>query len=523
MADRSRDPKNIQAWLVGSGIESLAAAVHLIHDSKVPGPNIHILDLHEGCGGRMKTFGDATDGYFLPVECHPHFHGPCTERFLSLVPSDDPEYSSIMQAVRAFSEEQSASATPKIKHGIQLDLKHRMDLIWFLMESEHALGSKSINQVFDMAFFQTDFWTLWSTTFGLQPWHSAVEFHRHLRKYLDDIQSLHSIRSIHRTKFNLYDSLIRPLTTHLQSQGVDFRFQIEVTNLETYPASDPTTVSAIHLRQDTHEYLVTLDPQDVCIVTLGSTTTSAAMGTNTSPPPPLSHNWEAHLISEWGLWQTLAKQAPKFGDPAFFLSRAVQATVETFTTTLRGRDFLDLYDDFTREHGEARPGWSTWLPLKKSTWALSLNLPPQPVFPDQPDDTYVLLGYALNPAGEGNSIRKPMYECSGREVFEEVLGHLGITKSSVLEGSVTVPCGLPLGTAPFVARRKGDRPRVIPPDTTNIACVGQFVEMDEDTTLSMEYSVRSAQVAVSGLMGTGMTTGRIKKNVLWEVFDLIKA
>jgi oleate hydratase len=46
-----RDPESTQAWLVGSGIASLAAAVHLIRDARVPGGNIHILDRHAQTGG----------------------------------------------------------------------------------------------------------------------------------------------------------------------------------------------------------------------------------------------------------------------------------------------------------------------------------------------------------------------------------------------------------------------------------------------------------------------------------------
>jgi oleate hydratase len=38
-----RDPAVVHAWLVGADIASLAAAVHLIQDAKVPGPQIHIL------------------------------------------------------------------------------------------------------------------------------------------------------------------------------------------------------------------------------------------------------------------------------------------------------------------------------------------------------------------------------------------------------------------------------------------------------------------------------------------------
>lgn len=89
-----------------------------------------------------------------------------------------------------------------------------------------------------------------------------------------------------------------------------------------------------------------------------------------------------------------------------------------------------------------------------------------------------------------------MFACSGKEIFTEVLSHLRFPIESILKTATTIPCGLPLGTAPFLTRGNKDHPRMIPPYTTNIACVGQFTELPEDTTLSLEYSVRSAQTAV---------------------------
>ncbi|QSS65719.1 hypothetical protein I7I51_06567, partial [Histoplasma capsulatum] len=49
-------------------------------------------------------------------------------------------------------------------------------------------------------------------------------------------------------------------------------------------------------------------------------------------------------------------------------------------------------------------------------------------------------------------------------------------------------------------RTEGDRPAVIPPETMNLAFIGQYVEIPDDTVFSMECSVRSAQMAVYGLM-----------------------
>lgn len=78
-----------------------------------------------------------------------------------------------------------------------------------------------------------------------------------------------------------------------------------------------------------------------------------------------------------------------------------------------------------------------------------------------------------------------------------------------------------LGTAPFLSRYDWNRPKVIPQHTTNLACIGQFVEIADDVTSSMKYSVHGAQVAVAELIGLPRNSEKIKKNILLEVLDLV--
>lgn len=59
---------------------------------------------------------------------------------------------------------------------------------------------------------------------------------------------------------------------------------------------------------------------------------------------------------------------------------------------------------------------------------------------------------------------------------------------------------LPYITSQFLTRAPGDRPQVVPAGSTNFAFVGQFVEMPDDVVFTVEYSVRSAQVAIYELL-----------------------
>ncbi len=94
-----------------------------------------------------------------------------------------------------------------------------------------------------------------------------------------------------------------------------------------------------------------------------------------------------------------------------------------------------------------------------------------------------------------------MAECSGKEILTELLGHLRFPTHPTLDLATTIPCSMPYVTAQFLTRSPGDRPEVIPHGCTNLAFMGQFVEIPEDVVFTVEYSVRGAQAAVCGLMG----------------------
>jgi len=284
-----------------------------------------------------------------------------------------------------------------------------------------------------------------------------------------------------------------------------------------YPESDPCTVTGIEVVEDGTKRRIPVRLDDIVIVTLGSTSAGAALGTNVSSPPNLSVNWEDRMFRDWRLWQKLAQVSPKFGNPTNFLCQGLQSTVESFTTTFDGPDFMVLYERLTHD----RPGTGAKVSLTESNWSITISVPHQPVFPGQPQNTNIICGYALSPLEEGNYVKKSMYECSGEEILIEVLSYLDFPIESILPSSKTIPCGMPLGTAPFLSRYDWNRPKVIPQHTTNLACIGQFVEIPDDVTSSMEYSVRGAQIAVAELMGLPRKSEKIQKNILLEVLDLI--
>ncbi|KAJ0418685.1 streptococcal 67 kDa myosin-cross-reactive antigen like family-domain-containing protein [Aspergillus carlsbadensis] len=552
-----RDSQNSEAYLIGSGIAALSAALHLMKDAQVPPGNIHILDGSPDSGGGLKTQGDSMDGYFLPMDGNPHFHGECVERLLDMIPErgqmqgmsqegDEGKMRSVMEMIRERegSEKKEKEADTRgaqgqgqvrgVKMGdngaelfhagkFQIAMKYRMSLVGLMMENEASMGTKKIEDVFDKEFFDTSFWMLWSSTFALQPWHSAAEFKRHLRKYLQELGSLNNVKTVHRTEYNFFESAVGPLTNYLKDQGVDFRFNTRVTDLRCYPDGDPTTISEIEMLNAKQEERITVDPTDIVIMGLGSVNTGVVFGTNKSAPPPLPATSKDLTKGDWKLWESLSQKPLKFGDPGNFTSRIDQSMAATFTTTFTGGEFPAAYERVTHD----KPGTGSLLSLTGSSWQMTLCIPHQPVFRDQPDNITVMMGYGLNPAATGKYVQKPMTSCSGEEILREILGHMGVISTSaskaesIIEDSKTIPCAMPLATAPFLTRGHHDRPAVVPPRSTNFACVGQFADVPGDTTLEIEYSVRGAQMAVSTLMGSAAKPPKPPRSLFMEVFDLM--
>ena len=98
-----------------------------------------------------------------------------------------------------------------------------------------------------------------------------------------------------------------------------------------------------------------------------------------------------------------------------------------------------------------------------------------------------------------------MKDCTGKEITEEWLYHLGVPEEQIEElaenSAVCVPTMMPYITAFFMPRAKGDRPDVIPDGCVNFAFLGQFADTPRDTVFTTEYSVRTAMEAVYGLLG----------------------
>jgi len=489
-------------YLVGGGIASLAAAAFLIRDGNIPGHNIKILEESARLGGSLDAAGSPQDGYVMRGGRMLESKYLCTYDLFSSIPTLDGrqtvtqeifEWNATMKTLsraRLFRGGKSINA-PKFG----LSEMHILTIERLELEPERILGRSSISDQFDRSFFETDFWYMWCTTFAFQPWHSAVEFKRYLVRFTHMVSGFNTLSGIMRTVYNQFDSLVRPLRRWLEERGVQFTFDIRVSDVDLCHDAEGYAVQRIQFEQNGQMGEIRVAKRDLVIVTLGSMTESSSLGSMDSAPV-LKGKLDG---GSWALWEKIAAQEPDCGHPANFADHIEESKWVSFTTTLHNPTFFNRIRDLT---GNA-PGEGGLLTFPESSWLASIVLPYQPHFIGQPEDVNVLWGYGLFVDKPGDFVKKPMSACTGREIMTEIMGHLHIEAdaSKVLERCICIPCMMPFITSQFLPRNKGDRPQVVPKRSKNLAYIGQFCELPDDVVFTVEYSIRSAQTAVYSLLG----------------------
>jgi oleate hydratase len=494
MEQFSPEPK---FFLIGGGIASMAAAAFLIRDAGISGRRITILEELSLPGGSLDAAGSPEAGYVLRGGRMFESKYVCTFDLFSSIPTLD-ESKSVSRETLDWNETMQTSShsrlvrqsKPEYAPEFGLSEKQILALEILMAKPEGLLGKTSIADHFDQAFFRTNFWLMWCTTFAFQPWHSAVEFKRYLLRFTHMVAGFNQLHGIMRTVYNQYDSLVRPLQKYLLGHGVHFEANTRVTDLAVSEQSGQKRIERILC--GAHE--IEVRPEDYVIVTLGSMTESSSLGSMDSAPI-LRDTIEA----SWSLWEKLAAGRPELGHPSVFSSHIDESKWLSFTTTLHDPAFFRIVRDFT---GNV-PGEGGLITFADSAWLMSIVLPHQPHFIGQPDEVNVFWGYGLFIDKPGNFVRKPMSACTGREVMTELLCHLeiGATATRILETAKCIPCLMPFITSQFLRREAGDRPHIIPEGWANFAVIGQFCEQPDDVVFTVEYSVRAAQTAVYKLLG----------------------
>ncbi|WP_086445283.1 oleate hydratase [Candidatus Enterococcus lemimoniae] len=511
---RSRKPAGVDeksAYIVGAGLAGLAAAVFLIRDGHMKGKNIHIFE-------ELSLSGGSLDGKFIPHdgfvtrggrEMESHFE--CLWDLFRSVPSLEVDDASVLDEFYWLDHDDPNSSNCRIISNrgervaddgkFTLSKKAQKELVDLFMTSEDKLVGKRIEDVFTEEFFESNFWLYWCSMFAFEKWHSAIEMRRYVMRFIHHIKGLPDFTALKFTRYNQFESLVKPLLAFLNDNGVDFQYETKINNIQVDITEKSKVAKSILLTRAGKTEEIHLTEHDLVFVTNGSITESSTEGDHHTPAP-ITHD----LGGSWNLWKNLAKQSPEFGNPDVFCENLPdESWFVSATVTWENFDIEPYISRLT--HRKLRTGKIVTggiITIKDSNWLMSFATHRQPHFKEQNDQQTITWVYGLLSNTPGNYIKKPIEQCSGAEIAQELMYHLGVPEADIArfaqESCTVIPVYMPFITSYFMLREPGDRPLVIPNGSKNLAFIGNFAETERDTVFTTEYSVRTAMEAVYQLL-----------------------
>ena len=380
--------------------------------------------------------------------------------------------------------------------------KGAMEILQLFMTPDEKLYDKKITDFFDDEVLNTNFWMYWRTMFAFENWHSALEMKRYLQRYIHHIGGLPDFTALRFTRYNQYESMILPMVKYLESFGVQFHYNTKVVNVAFDCAGGKKQATRIDILRDGLEDCIDLTENDLVFITNGGCVENSTIGSQNTAAP---YRPEIKEGGGWDLWRKIAAQDPSFGHPDKFcydpeLSNWMSATI----TTLDQKIVPYIKKICKRDPFSGKVVTGGIVTVKDSSWLLSWTLNRQQQFRDQPKDQLCVWVYGLFSDKPGDFVKKPMRECTGKEICMEWLYHIGVPTDQIEElaanSANTVPCMMPYIDAFFMPRAAGDRPDVVPEGAVNFAFLGQFAETERDTIFTTEYSIRTGMEAVYTLL-----------------------
>jgi len=370
----------------------------------------------------------------------------------------------------------------------------------------------------------SNFWLYWRTMFAFENWHSALEMKRYIKRFIHHIGGLPDFKALRFTRYNQYESMILPMVKYLEGHNVQFHYNTKVVNVEFDIRPGKKLASRIELLTGEGQNFVDLTENDLVFITNGGCVENSTMGDQNTPAP---YNTEIKPGGGWDMWRRIAAQDPAFGSPDKFCydpeqTNWMSATVET----LDGQIIPYIKNICKRDPFTGKVVTGGIVTVKDSAWLLSWTINRQPQFREQPKDHCLVWVYSLFTDVPGDYVKKPMRDCTGKEICMEWLYHLGVPADQIEDmakhSANTVPVMMPYIDAFFMPRNDTDRPKVVPDGAVNFAFLGQFAEIARDTIFTTEYSMRTGMEAVYTLLDVDRGVPEVWGSA-YDVRDLLDA
>lgn len=499
-----RKPEGIEnkhAYVVGGGIAGLSAAAFLVRDAQMPGKNITVYDQLPVFGGSMDACGNAETGYISRGERELEPYMECLWDLFSSIPSIYEEGRTVLDETRECNKELEINTchrlwekgfVPHDESSMGLTQSTQEQMMKMMMTPEEELENIAINDWFDASFFESNLWYYWSAMLAFQPYQSLIEMRRYAVRFMHQLHLIRSLKQILRTKYDQYHSLILPLQKYLADHGVQFVSGTTVTDMDMDIEGKLKTVTALRLRTEDAESVQPVAKTDLVFFTNGSMTQNSTRGGMTQAP---AMNVDTENRGCFTLWEKLAAKSEDFGHPEKFVFDPVQTNFVSATITFK--DYPEFFEYLEKKTGN-KTGTGGVTTFVNSPWYINYGAALQPLDPEQPDNVQVLFLYGLHSNELGTCVKKPMNECTGEEILEELCYYCGLSDKfeEIRSHSISIPTIMPYITSQFMPRCGKDRPTIIPEGSQNLAFIGQFVELPGDVVFTVETSVRTAMTAV---------------------------
>ena len=534
---RPRKPEGVDhksAYIVGSGLGALAAACYLVRDGQLPGKNVHVLEKDPIPGGACDGYQVTDVGYVMRGGREMDNHFECMWDLFRSIPSIETEGVSVLDEYYWLNKSDPnyslQRATVRRGEDAHTDGKFglsdagAMEIMKLFFTPDEQLYNKRIDEVFSEEVLSSNFWMYWRTMFAFENWHSALEMKLYIRRFIHHIGGLPDFKALRFTRYNQYESMILPMVKYLSSFGVQFHYNVKVVNVAFEASGTKKQATRIDVLREGKPESIDLTQDDLVFITNGGCVENSSLGDQHHPAP---FNKEIKEGGGWDMWRKIAAQDAAFGHPDKFCKDPEQSNWMSATvTTLDDRIPPYVQKICKRDPFSGKVVTGGIVTVTDSNWLMSWTFNRQPQFRTQPKGQLVGWVYGLFSDRPGNYIKKPMRECTGKEICMEWLYHMGVPEAEIEDlaehSANTVPCMMPYITAFFMPREAGDRPAVVPQGSVNFAFLGQFAETQRDTIFTTEYSIRTGMEAVYTLLDIDRGVPEVWGSV-YDVRDLLNA
>ncbi len=500
------------AYIIGTGLAALTAACYLVRDGQMKGERVHIFEKEEIPGGACDGYQFPGIGYVMRGGREMDNHFEVMWDLFRSIPSVETEGVSVLDEYYWLNKKDPnySLCRATVNRGedahtdgkFDISDKGAMEIMHLFFTPDEMLYDKKITEFFDDEVLNSNFWLYWRTMFAFENWHSALEMKRYIKRYIHHIGGLPDFKALRFTKYNQYESMIIPMIKYLESYNVQFHYNTKVVNVEFEITPEEKLAKRIELLVNDKTNYVDLTENDLVFITNGGCVENSTLGSQNTPA---EFNTEIKSGGGWDMWRKIAAQDKSFGNPDKFCFDPEQSNWMSATVTTLDDKIVPYIQNICKRNpfsGKVVTGGI--VTVKDSNWLLSWTFNRQPQFHSQPKGQLVGWIYGLFSDKPGNFIKKPMRECTGKEICMEWLYHIGVPEDEIenlAENSAnTVPCMMPYITAFFMPRALEDRPKVVPDKAVNFAFIGQFAETPRDTIFTTEYSMRTGMEAVYTLL-----------------------